>query len=235
MSTLRRLVPPPGTESETPAPVRPAPPTYPATPVLVDSSGRRQRRVRLAARIVVLCLLGYMALAGVLLLVRPGLVPLGLPGLGPSTHKPADKVTRPSPAGKTTAPTPARTAQPVPRTGFSPTAPAPTSPAPLPAIQPSTPPTSFAPHAHGPRRNPMGSRARRPVIRRNRPIMSRPVRPRNPVRPPQTRTHTTRHHPERSTRTRHTLGTIGRRPGRHGHRAADQRFYPARRRRFVDG
>lgn len=154
MSTLRRPSPPPGTDSETARTVPPVMATLPAMPVLVDASGRRQRRVRLAARVIVLCLLGYLALAGVLLLVRPGLVPLGLPGLNPTTHSPEHRAPRPSPAGKASTSGPGTVTRPVPRTEFSPTAPPRTSSAP-PASphRPTTKPTpthvSPAKHAHG--------------------------------------------------------------------------------------
>ncbi len=130
MSTLRRPSRPAGTESEMFA--RPVPPVLPATPVLVDASGRRQRRVRLAVRVAVVCLLGYLALAVVLLLIRPGLVPLGLPGLNPSTHQPAHKTPRPSPAGKGPTSTPDSVGPPSPRTTISPTV----------STRPSVPPSA---------------------------------------------------------------------------------------------
>jgi hypothetical protein len=145
MSTLRRPIPPPGTESEIPVtapaslvspmapPLAPTLPTGSTVPVLVDTSGRRQRRVRLIARVVVVCLLGYLILAGVLLLVRPGLVPLALPRRGTNTHQhphrpvhrkaPGAPDAANAPAAKATTSPPGPIAQPVPRSGFSSAAP----------------------------------------------------------------------------------------------------------------
>jgi hypothetical protein len=55
-------------------------------PVFVDPSGRRQRWVRRAAMAVTVPLIGYLAFVTVSLVVKPGLLPILVPGAAPAAR-----------------------------------------------------------------------------------------------------------------------------------------------------